>query len=277
MDVETMGTANMLDILVNEKHKVKKVIVAASMSSYGEGLYECPSCGKVKPGLRPEAQMKKGDWEPRCPKCSKTLKSLLTPEETPMDTNSIYALGKKNQEDMCLMIGKTYSIPTVALRYFNVYGPRQSLSNPYTGVAAIFMSRLKNNNPPVVYEDGLQTRDFISVHDIVQANMFAMEKKSGDYEAFNVGTGNARSIKSIGEDLGRLLGKNIKPEITKKYRKGDVRHCAADISKISKKLGFKPKVNFDDGMKELIEWSAKAKAVDKFDQATAELKKKGLI
>ncbi|TAL52944.1 MAG: NAD-dependent epimerase/dehydratase family protein [Nanoarchaeota archaeon] len=276
MEANTQGTALMMDILVNEKHNVKKFIVAASMSSYGEGLYECPSCGLVKPPLRPESQMKKGIWEPLCPNCGKQLKALPTSEDTRQDANSIYALSKKNQEETALMIGKTYGIPTIALRYFNVYGPRQSLSNPYTGVAAIFLSRLKNNNPPTVYEDGLQTRDFISVHDVVQANTLAMEKKSADYETFNVGAGDPKTIVSIAETLAKLLGKKIKPNVTKQFRKGDVRHCYADISKI-KKLGYKPKVSFEEGMKELIEWSAKTEAVDKFDQAADELKKKGLI
>ncbi|MEK6967022.1 MAG: GDP-mannose 4,6-dehydratase, partial [Nanoarchaeota archaeon] len=180
------------------------------------------------------------------------------------------------QEDMALMIGRTYGIPTVALRYFNVYGPRQSLSNPYTGVAAIFMSRLKNNNKPVIYEDGMQTRDFVSVHDIVQANMLAMESEAANYNVFNVGTGIPRTIKSIAEDLSRLLGKKISPDITNKYRKGDVRYCYSDISKI-KKLGFKPKTSFEDGLKELIVWSSDIKADDKFEQAATELKNKGLI
>ena len=276
MDVNSQGTAQLLDILVNDKHSVKKLIVAASMSSYGEGLYECSKCGKINPSLRPEEQMKKGKWEQICPNCSSQLKPLPTTEDTPTDPNSIYALSKKNQEDMALMIGKTYGIPTIALRYFNVYGPRQSLSNPYTGVAAIFMSRLKNNNRPVIYEDGLQTRDFVSVHDIAVANIIVMDSKKADYEVFNVGSGVPRSIKSIAEDLAKLMGKKLQPDVTKKFRKGDIRHCFADISKI-KKLGFNPSVSFEEGMKELIEWSSSMKAEDKFDQAAKELKNKGLI
>ncbi len=277
MEANVQGTATLLDILVNEKHKVKKIIVAASMSSYGEGLYSCPVCGTVKGQLRSEEQMKKLDWEPRCPSCKNSMAKIPTTEDTRQDANSIYALGKKTQEEMVLMIGKTYGIPVVALRYFNVYGPRQSLSNPYTGVASIFLSRLKNDHAPVVYEDGAQTRDFISVHDVVEANMLAMEKSSGDYEAFNVGSGVPRTIASVAEDLARLLGKSIAPDITKKFRKGDVRHCYADLSKIKKKIGFKPQVSFDAGMKELIEWSKNEPATDNFDTAVKELKEKGLM
>lgn len=277
VDVNTGGTANLLDILVNHKNKARKVVVAASMSSYGEGRYSCGKCGLVCPDLRPEEQMERGEWELFCPACRSTLKPVPTDEDKIQLCNSIYAYSKKDQEDMVLNIGKTYKLPVVALRYFNVYGPRQSLSNPYTGVAAIFLSRLKNNNPPVVYEDGLQTRDFISVHDIVRANIMSMESSSGDYQVFNVGSGVPYSIKGIAQTLAELLGKNIQPKIADKFRKGDVRHCFADISRIKEKLGFTPSISFEAGMKELIEWSRDAEAEDKFEQAAAELKERKLI
>ncbi len=277
MDVNTRGTANLLDILVNEKNSVKKLIVASSMSIYGEGSYKCDKCGVVYPELRTEEQMKKGDWELDCPTCGKKTKPIPTTEEKIVKPNSVYALSKKDQEDLCLMIGKTYGLPTVALRYFNVYGPRQSLSNPYTGVAAIFMSRIKNNNRSIIYEDGVQSRDFISVKDIVEANILAMNKSSGDYDYFNVGTGNPISIKKVAEVLATLYGSKLKPEITNRFRKGDVRYCYADPTKIRKKLGFTAKVSFEEGMKELVEWSRTAEAVDKSEQAHAELVKKGLV
>lgn len=276
VDINTLGTANLLDILVNKEHNVKKLIVAASMSSYGEGSYECEDCGAVDPPLRSLEQMQQGTWELNCPKCGKTVKPMPTSENKIQNCNSIYALTKKDQEDMVLMIARAYGLPAAALRYFNVYGPRQSLSNPYTGVAAIFMSRIKNNNPPIVYEDGLQTRDFVSVHDIVQANILAMEKSRADYEVFNVGTGVPLTIKSIAETIVKTYGSDIEPGITNKFRKGDVRHCYADISKI-KKLGYKQSVTFEEGMKELIEWSSKQTAVDKFDIANKELKERGLV
>lgn len=277
VDVNTRGTANLLEFLANEEHSVKKMLVAASMSEYGEGLYKCGKCGLVEPPLRGEEQMAKGDFEQHCPKCDSILEPVPTPETKHLDCNSVYALTKKDQEELFLMVGKAYGIKAVALRYFNVFGPRQSLSNPYTGVAAIFMSRIKNNNAPVIYEDGIQSRDFVSVHDIAQANMLAMESNAANYEVFNVGAGSQIAIKQVAEILAKLQGSKIKPEITNKFRKGDVRHCFSDISKIKKKLGFKPKVSFEEGMKEIIQWSQDVKAVDKFEQATAELKKKGLV
>jgi len=273
----TLGTTSLLNALVNEDHNVKKLIVASSMSTYGEGSYKCEKCGIINPGLRSEEQMSKADWELKCLNCKSVLIPIPTTEKKLQDINSIYAQTKKDQEVMCMLIGKAYGIPTVALRYFNVYGPRQSLSNPYTGVAAIFMSRIKNNKQSVIYEDGLQTRDFISVYDIIQANILAMEKKSADYEVFNVGNNNPISVKRIAETISKLYGKEIEPDITNKFRKGDVRHCFADITKITDKLGFKPKVKFEDGMKELIDWSKDQEAIDKFDEATTNLKDHNLI
>jgi len=276
MDVNTGGTANLLDILVNAEHDVKKLLVASSMSTYGEGAYECDDCGIISPSLRPEAQMKSGDFEIHCPKCKKPCKPLPTPESKNQECNSIYAITKKDQEEMCLLTGKAYGIPSVALRYFNVYGPRQSLSNPYTGVAAIFMSRIKNNNPPIVFEDGNQSRDFVSVHDIAQANLLAMKSKAADYEVLNVGSGSQVTILQVAETIAKLYNSDVKPKITGQFRKGDVRHCFADISKIKDKLGYNSKVAFEQGMKELNEWSKTQEAVDESDKATQELRDKGL-
>jgi dTDP-L-rhamnose 4-epimerase len=178
---------------------------------------------------------------------------------------------------MVMNICKSYGIPSVALRCFNVFGPRQALSNPYTGVAAIFLSRIKNNNPPIIFEDGLQSRDFVSVHDIVQANILAMEKKAADYEIFNVGTGKQTTIKQVAEVISKLNKVNIKPDITHKFRKGDVRHCFADITKIRSKLGFEPKISFEEGMRELMKWSKNQEAIDKSELATQELKEHRLV
>ncbi|MCX8082118.1 MAG: NAD-dependent epimerase/dehydratase family protein [bacterium] len=273
------GTANLLDILVNEKHNVKKLLVASSMSIYGEGLYECKKCGKVKPPLRNFGNIEISNWEPICPNCKGIINPIPTTEETPLTSNSIYAITKKEQEEMSLLIGKTYGIPVVALRFFNVYGPRQSLSNPYTGVAAIFLSRIKNNNPPVIYEDGLQTRDFIWVGDIVNACILSIEREKANYQVFNVGSGKPVSILGVAETLINLLNKKnkVNPDITYTFRKGDVRHCYADITKIKTMIGFKPEVSFENGMKKLINWSKKVKAVDKFEKASQELKEKKLV
>jgi len=169
MDVNTLGTAKLLDILVNEEHSVKKLVVASSMSVYGEGKYTCEECGVGYPKLRPKEQLSAKEWEMKCPNCGKEVKAVPTDEDKPLHPTSIYAISKRDQEEMSLVTGRAYGIPTVALRYFNVYGPRQSLSNPYTGVCAIFSSRIKNNSDPIIFEDGWQSRDFTSVYDIVQA------------------------------------------------------------------------------------------------------------
>ncbi|RMF93708.1 MAG: SDR family NAD(P)-dependent oxidoreductase [Candidatus Schekmanbacteria bacterium] len=270
------GTSNLLNLIVNGKYNIEKIIIAASMSSYGEGRYNCEKCGKVNPPLRTEEQMKSGQWELFCPICSAPITPIPTDEKKEQHCNSIYALTKKMQEDMVLNIGKTYKIPVVAFRYFNVYGPRQSLSNPYTGVAAIFMSRIKNNQPPVVYEDGLQTRDFISVRDIAAANHAALENSGADYMSLNLGSGIPQTIKSVAEKLAKLYGKDIEPLILNKFRKGDVRHCYSDSTEIKKRL-YTPSVSFEEGMKELIEWAETAYFEDKFEEAAKELQEKGLV
>ncbi len=277
MEVNTLGTANLLDILVNRKNRVTKLLVASSMSTYGEGAYDCQACGRVAPPLRTEEQMAKGDFEVYCPECGKPARAVPTPESKLQEINSYYALAKKDQEDMVMLFGRTYGLPVVAFRRFNVFGPRQSLSNPYTGVAAIFLSRLLNDHRPTVFEDGLQSRDFISVHDIVRANILAMENPKADGRIYNVGAGRQVSVLEIARTLSDLLGKEIEPEIVGRFRKGDVRHCFADISRIREDLGFEPRVSLEDGFRELIEWSASAEARDYGDRATAELREKGLV
>lgn len=276
VDVNDLGTANLLDILANNKHSVRKLIVASSMSIYGEGAYECPDCGAVYPQLRSEEQLSLGDWEMACPVCRQEATPIATSEDKPLSPRSIYAITKKNQEDMCLMIGKVYNIPTVGLRYFNIYGPRQSLSNPYTGVCAIFSSRTKNSQPLLVYEDGLQTRDFVHVKDVVRATLLALDKSEADHQVFNVGTGRAVSILEIANTLVDLYKSNVKPQIVNKFRVGDIRHCYADISKIQS-LGFKPRIALEEGMKDLVEWGMQAEAEDKAELAQTELSERGLI
>ena len=278
VDVNTGGTANLLDILVNDKHNIEKLIVAASQTSYGEGRYTCAEHGTQHPGLRPENQLKRANWEHKCPRCNQDMHPAPVPENTERLCHTIYAQTKTHQEDMVLNIGRAYKIPSVALRYFNIFGPRQSLSNPYTGVTAIFMSRLKNNTRPVIYEDGKQSRDFISVHDIVRANILAMEKSEGDYQAFNVGSGIGTSIEHIALTLSNILGtEHLAPHIPGTYRQGDTRHSIADISRIKKTLGFKPSVSFQHGMEELVEWGRDREAIDGFAKAQNALQQRGLI
>jgi dTDP-L-rhamnose 4-epimerase len=276
-DVNIGGTANLFDILAEKRHRVKKVLVAASMSSYGEGEYRCPDCGKVNFEKRDEKKLKKKYWEPFCPNCKKGLSPVPTSEEKKRNSFSIYALTKRVQEDMAAVFARAYNFPVTALRYFNAYGPRQSLSNPYTGVCAIFISRIKNKKSPVVYEDGKQARDFISVHDIVRANIFAMKAAGDGFKAYNVGSGRPVAIKELAVSLAGYMGRDIPPHITHKYRKGDIRHCYADITRIEKDLGFTPETDFTVGMKELLEWSKGIKARDKFSIMQKELLKKGLL
>jgi len=275
-EVNILGTANLLDTLVNEKHQVEKLITASSMSVYGEGKYSCANCGAVYPKLRSLSQLKKGEWEMRCPLCNQQVRSLATDEDKPLYPTSVYAISKRDQEEMCLTVGRAYNIPTVALRYFNVYGPRQALSNPYTGVAAIFSSRILNNHPPYVFEDGLQSRDFIHISDIVRANLSAMENEKADYEVFNVGTGKALTVLDIAEALIKELGSSVDIDIVRKYREGDIRHCYAEISKIRDQLGFQPQVKFEEGIPDLVEWVRGEKAIDRFEKSSQELEEKGL-
>ncbi|MBI3619780.1 GDP-mannose 4,6-dehydratase [Candidatus Roizmanbacteria bacterium] len=276
--VNTYGTALLLDLVVNKhRNHIKKIIVAASMSEYGEGLYRCEKCGNIKPLLRKESQLEKQQWEVSCPNCNLILRPKPTPETTPLECNSIYALNKRDQEDMSLTIGKTYKIPTVALRYFNVYGPRQSLSNPYTGVAAIFISRIKAGKSPVVFEDGKQSRDFISVHDIVSANISVMADKRADYQTFNVGSGKKITITALADLILKTMKSKIPIRIENRFRKGDIRHCFANIKKITKTLGWSPKTSREQGMKELIDWSINADSKDFFDEARQILQQKGVL
>ena len=280
VDVNIGGTANLLDLLVSSTNQVRGLVVAASMSSYGEGSYRCEgqkSCGVIRPPLRTLEQMAKREWEPLCPHCGAHLHPIPTDEEAAFHPNSVYAITKQVQEDLVVNFGRTYALPVASFRYFNVYGPRQSLSNPYTGVAAIFLSRLKNDQPPVVYEDGRQTRDFVSVHDVVQANLRALEQDWRGPLVLNIGSGEPRKISGIAETLAQVLGKEIAADVTQTPRKGDVRHCFADISRARETLNFVPQVDFETGMRELIEWSREVEAEDRFDQAAGELKARGLL
>jgi dTDP-L-rhamnose 4-epimerase len=279
VDVNTRGTALLLDILVNTKHHVQKVLVASSIGVYGEGAYRCGTHGPVDPTIRPEEQLAARDWEQKCPVCRQPVESIPTPEDKALYRDNIYSMTKYHQEEMVLLIGKTYGIPAVAPRFFNVYGPRQSLSNPYAGVAAIWLSRLLNGKRPVVFEDGGQLRDFVSVHDVVECLVLMIEKSGADYLPVNVGSGETVTILDIARMLNRILGTSIEPQVTQAGRKFDIRHNTADITRAKTLLGFQPKVPLEDGFRELVEWAKTTPdvAADFFDQALDELKQKGLL
>jgi dTDP-L-rhamnose 4-epimerase len=271
----TYATAVLWEYIINKRLKIKKFVVASSMSIYGEGAYECGKCGSVSPHIRNIADLKNRKWDPFCPLCGGSLTPLPTGEDKKLLSTSVYAITKKDQEEFSLNIGFSYKIPTVALRFFNVYGPRQSLSNPYTGACAIFSSRIKNDKAPLIYEDGLQSRDFVDVADIVSACVLSMKSDKADYNFYNVGTGRPVTIKEVASILARLYGKDMAPDITEHYRVGDIRHCYADISKISR-IGFRPKVSLEEGLKKLVEWGVTAESVDRTDKAVSELKKRKL-
>lgn len=278
VNVNTLGTAKILDIVANKDISLEKFIVASSMSNYGEGEYVCPECESDRyPSTRDEDQMSKGNWEHTCHQCGTMLKSCPTSENKPLESSSVYAITKRDQEELVLSVCKAYDIPAVALRYFNTYGSRQALENPYTGVCAIFTSRIKNGNPPLVFEDGRQTRDFVHVTDIARANEAAIESSAEDI-VINIGTGDPTTIREVAKTLINLYKKDeLEPEIADDYRAGDIRHCYADISRAIEVLDWEPRVSFEQGMQELVEWSERKNPDDNFGQAQQELEEKGLV
>lgn len=272
-----LGTAVVLEAVLARRPQIKKLVVASSMSIYGEGAYTCADCGPIAPQLRPSDQLRDRRWEVECPNCGKTLSPAPTTEEKPLFPTSVYAVTKQDQEQFCLAVGRSYGIPAVALRYFNVYGTRQALSNPYTGVCAIFSARLLNGNRPLIFEDGEQTRDFVHVSDIVRANLLALETDAADYQAINLGTGRPTSVRTVSDLLAKGLGLDLEPEIVAKYREGDIRHCVADISKAKSLLGYEPLVSLEQGIPELLSWVRAQAAQDQVESATAELESRQLV
>lgn len=271
--VNNGGTAVLLEAL--SKQPVKKLVVASSMSIYGEGIYQDNKGKIVAPGERSESQLRDGAWE--FTDGQNALVPLATPESKVPAPSSVYALSKYDQEKLCLMVGAAYKIPTTALRFFNIYGPRQALSNPYTGVLAIFSSRYLNDRSPIIFEDGLQRRDFVSVHDVTQACQLALENSAADGQVFNVGSGEHYNILEIANMVGAVLQKShIKPEISGEYRVGDIRHCFADIDKTSSLLGYQPQVSLTDGLNELADWLKHQQAEDRVETMRRELTSRGL-
>lgn len=273
-----LATATLLEEIVERRDTIRKVVVASSHSIYGEGACRCENCGIVSfPETRSQEQLAARSWDYECTNCGNTLVSAGTPESKPNAPTSVYAINKQNHEQYSLVVGRAYKIPTVALRYFNIYGPRQSVSNPYTGVCAIFSAKLLNDKAPHIYEDGLQTRDFIHVSDIVAANLKCIETSSADYQVMNIGTGTATTIKDVAVTLGKVLGKEMEPKMTGQFREGDIRGCIADISRARQLIGFEPKVRFEDGLGDLAGWLANGTALDRTDHAAKELAAHGLV
>lgn len=277
VDANTHGTALLWQLLSREKHSVQRVVVASSMSVYGEGAYTCPQHGSVAPPPRAESQLLAHAWELHCPQCGQILSAIPTSEGKSLAPTSTYAITKRDQEELSLTLGRAYDVPTVALRFFNVYGSRQALSNPYTGALAMFGAQLMNGHAPLIYEDGKQTRDFIHVRDVALAVTLALEVQRGEYQAYNVGTGQPRSIYSVAQSLARALDVAIEPQVTGQFRRGDIRHCFADISRMRAVFGFEPAVEFDQGVREWLAWARAEGAQDRVEQAHAELAARALI
>jgi dTDP-L-rhamnose 4-epimerase len=272
--VNTIGTAVLLEALI--AHPVSRLVVASSMSIYGEGRYVAPGGAVVDGVERTRGQLAHGEWELRGPG-GEELVPVATPEGKRPSLASIYALSKHDQERLCLLVGEAYGIPTVALRFFNVYGPRQALSNPYTGVLAIFASQLLNGNRPMIFEDGRQRRDFVSVYDVAHACLLALESDAAPGGVFNIGSGESYTVCEIAERISAVLGREyLRPEITGQYRVGDIRHCFADITRARIALGYSPRVPLGEGLVELAGWLEGQRAEDHVAQAREELSARGL-
>ena len=271
-----LGTAAILDYLANQKHRVRKLVVASSMSCYGEGAYGCPECAGALVAARSNEQLEAHRFEMICQACGCPAVPLPTPEDHLMRPDSVYAVTKRDQEELCLCFGRHGLVPAVALRYFNGYGTRQSLSNPYTGVCAIFCSRYKAGQPPLIFEDGLQQRDFVHVSDIVASNLLAMDNPAMDNKAFNVGSGNPITILELAKTIKAVLGSQVEPVATAKFRAGDIRHCFGDISAI-RAMGFTPQMSLERGIAQLTGWAQGEQATDMVGQAWSELETHKLV
>jgi dTDP-L-rhamnose 4-epimerase len=278
MDCNVMGTARLMTLLADDRGSVERVVVASSRAVYGEGKYSCESCGFVFPEPRSPEQMDRGEWEVKCPTCSHELVPEPTDEDKPLKPGSIYAITKRDQEETCLCIGQAYGIPTTAFRFFNVYGSGQALGNPYTGIITIFAAKIRNGEAPLIYEDGLESRDFVHVSDVVQALTLAMRNPNADYQVMNVGSGEALTVLDMARVMIREMNAGpLEPAVIGKYRVGDIRHCHADLTRIGSLLGYSPGMSFDDGIKEFLAWAEGRESEDRLETATSELGRRGLF
>jgi dTDP-L-rhamnose 4-epimerase len=276
-DVNVSGTALLLEIIANNKNSIKRLVVASSRAVYGEGRYHCQIHGYVYPDSRRSENMERGDFEVHCPQCDGHAKLVPTNENTPVRPSSIYGITKLNQEQMFLTVGRAKGISTIAYRYQNVYGPGQSLSNPYTGILSIFSTRIRNEKGINIFEDGLESRDFVHIDDVVAATVAGIESADEIIEVFNVGSGIAISILAVADSLQSLFDKSIPIEISGQFRIGDIRHNLADLSLIKDTLGWAPNISFQDGLEGFVDW-VKNEAIqqDRYEESLVELKARGL-
>ena len=277
-DTNINGSAVLLEAIINSGKSAKKVVVASSRAVYGEGKYQCENCGVTYPEQRSEDELRRKQWQMYCAKCGRRIEPVPTDEDAMLSPTSVYAVTKQAQEQMFSVAARAYNIPTVILRYFNVYGPRQSLSNPYTGILSTFASRVLNGKPPQIYEDGLESRDFVHVADAVKATILALERTGANCEVFNVGSGERVTVLEVANLLVDKLGSSLRPELVGKYRVGDVRHCFADLTIIREKLAYEPTKCIKEGISDFVSWVKEQEGiVDLSDKASDELAKRKLL
>jgi dTDP-L-rhamnose 4-epimerase len=277
VDANAGGTATLMEAVLERRDRVRRLVAASSMVVYGEGSYRCAEHGPAAPPVRSPEQLRRREWEPRCPRCGLELEPTATSEDAPLRPASVYGITKRDQEELVLVLGRAYGLDTVALRYLGIYGPRQALTNPYTGVAAIFAARLLNGRAPLVFEDGRQLRDLVHVGDVVRATLAAMDAPRAPGHAINVASGERVRILELARRLAAALAPSIEPRVTGEFRAGDIRHCFADLSRARELLGFEAERTLAAGLPELAEWVALQTADERGDQALAELRAHGLV
>ena len=275
-DVNIGGTAMLLDVLANSPGQVKKLILSSSRAVYGEGACLCDACGVVHPAARSREQLVRAEWDLVCPGCGGKVVPVPTSEGTSREPISVYALTKQVQEDLFRTFSSSYGIPTIILRYFNVYGSRQALNNPYTGIGAIFTNRALSGKDIVIYEDGKPGRDFVNVKDVVQANLLALENPDAENGTFNVGSGERLTVLDLAELVRQRTGSGVSLEFSSKFRVGDIRDCFADLTRSRSVLGYEPRVSFSVGVVELISWARGERLEDRFDEAEGALRERKL-
>jgi len=277
VDVNCGGTATLLEAVLARRDRVRRLVVASSMVVYGEGMYRCPEHGVVSPAPRTREQLRRRAWELLCPLCGEVATAVAAREDAPLAPMSVYGITKRDQEELALVLGRAYDLPVVALRYLNVYGPRQALANPYTGVAAIFAARLLAGRRPRVFEDGAQIRDPVHVYDVVRATLAAMEAPAAAGMAINVAAGGETTIAGLARALAETLGVALEPDVTGEFRAGDIRHCFADVTRARQVLGFEADMTLADGLPELADWVRRQTVDERGDEAVAELRGRGLV
>jgi dTDP-L-rhamnose 4-epimerase len=277
-DVNIGGTALLLDLIANEPFPVRKIVVASSRAVYGEGKYCCVQHGSVFPSSRSAKDMEQGDFAVHCPKCLVPAQLVPTDEETPLRPTSVYGITKLTQEQMVLTVGKALGISALAFRYQNVYGPGQSLSNPYTGILSIFSTRIRNRSGINIFEDGKESRDFVFIDDVVAVTANGIEHEAPLVDVFNVGSGVSTDVLTIAGTLQQLLGETVPIEISGKFRLGDIRHNLADLTKVQAVLGFKPSISIEEGLRRFVAWVKGEKIqTDRYEESLRELRVKGLF